>query len=133
MLEPSNSKLHLVKSLKDLCDIGLRDAKNIVDELHHGREQTVLLKTRDDAKTLKKQFNEYGSFNIYGGVEHDRNVQLLSIGLGEPQEYIDEISDRIFFQLDDENSILMLKFALSKISYENLIEILNESNTFING
>ena len=133
MLEPSNSKLHLVKSLKDLSGLGLRDSKNIIDELHYGREQTIILNSRDDAKTLKKEFNDYGKFQINGGVDHDRNIQLLSLGLGETQEYIDEISDRIFFQLDDENSKLMLNFALSKITQENLIEILNESNSFING
>ena len=133
MLEPSNSKLHLVKSLKDLSGLGLRDSKNIIDELHYGREQTIILNSRDDARTLKKQFNDYGKFQINGGVDHDRNIQLLSLGLGETQEYIDEISDRIFFQLDDENSKLMLNFALSKITQENLIEILNESNSFING
>lgn len=133
MLEPSNSKLHLVKSLKDLSGLGLRDSKNIIDELHYGREQTIILNSRDDARTLKKQFNDYGKFQINGGVDHDRNIQLLSLGLGETQEYIDEISDRIFFQLDDENSKLMLNFALSKITQDNLIEILNESNSFING
>ena len=133
MLEPSNSKLQLVKSLKDLSGLGLRDSKNIIDELHYGREQTIILNSRDDARTLKKQFNDYGKFQINGGVDHDRNIQLLSLGLGETQEYIDEISDRIFFQLDDENSKLMLNFALSKITQDNLIEILNESNSFING
>ena len=133
MLKPSNSKLQLVKSLKDLSGLGLRDSKNIIDELHYGREQTIILNSRDDARTLKKQFNDYGKFQINGGVDHDRNIQLLSLGLGETQEYIDEISDRIFFQLDDENSKLMLNFALSKITQENLIEILNESNSFING
>ena len=130
MLEPSGSKLQLVKSLKDLTGLGLRDSKNIIDELHYGREQTIILNSRDDAKTLKKEFNDYGKFQINGGVDHDRNIQLLSLGLGET---IDEISDRIFFQLDDENSKLMLNFALSKITQENLIEILNESNSFING
>ena len=133
MLEPSGSKLQLVKSLKDLTGLGLRDSKNIIDELHYGREQTIILNSRDDARTLKKQFNDYGKFQINGGVDHDRNIQLLSLGLGETQEYIDEISDRIFFQLDDENSKLMLNFALSKITQDNLIEILNESNSFING
>ena len=133
MLEPSGSKLQLVKSLKDLTGLGLRDSKNIIDELHYGREQTIILNSRDDARTLKKQFNDYGKFQINGGVDHDRNIQLLSLGLGETQEYIDEISDRIFFQLDDENSKLMINFALSKITQENLIEILNESNSFING
>lgn len=133
MLEPSNSKLNLVKSLKDLTGLGLRDSKNIIDELHYGREQIIILNTRDDVKTLKKEFNDYGKFQINGGVDHDRNIQLLSLGLGETQEYIDEISDRIFFQLDDENSKLILNFALSKLTEENLIEILNESNSFING
>lgn len=133
MLEPSNSKLNLVKSLKDLTGLGLRDSKNIIDELHYGREQTIILNSRDDAKTLKKEFNDYGKFQINGGVDHDRNIQLLSLGLGETQEYIDEISDRIFFQLDGENSKLILNFALSKLTEENLIEILNESNSFING
>lgn len=133
MLEPSNSKLQLVKSLKDLTGLGLRDSKNIIDELHYGREQIIILNTRDDVKTLKKEFNDYGKFQINGGVDHDRNIQLLSLGLGETQEYIDEISDRIFFQLDDENSKLILNFALSKITQDNLIEILNESNSFING
>jgi hypothetical protein len=133
MLEPSTSKLYLVKSIKDLCGLGLLDAKNIIDELHSGYEQTIILRSREDVDTLKKQFNEHGKFKINGGVDHDRNIQLLSIGLGSPQEYIDEISDRIFFQLDVESSKLILNFALSKLTQENLVEILNESNSFING
>ena len=133
MLESSTSKLHLVKSIKDLCGLGLRDAKNIIDQLNYGFEQTIILRNREDVEILKKQFNDHGKFKIYGGVDHDRNIQLLSIGLGAPQEYIDEISDRIFFQLDVENSKLILNFALSKLTQENLVEILNESNTFING
>ena len=133
MMEPSTSKLHLVKSLKDLCNIGLRDAKNIVDELHTGREQTIVISSRDDVKTLKKEFNQHGRFEIKGGIEHERNVQLLSLGIGNTEEYIDEIYDRIFFQLNDENSKLILNLALSKLTQDNLIEIINESNSFING
>ena len=131
MLEPSNSKLHLVKTLKDLSDLGLRDAKNIVDDLHNGLTTQVFLKKREDVNTLKKSFNEWGKFTITGGVEHERNIQLLSLELGENQEYVDEISDRIFFQLDDETSQLLLNFALSKLSRKQLIEVFNESNSFI--
>ena len=131
MLEPSNSKLHLVKCLKDLTDLGLRDAKNIVDDLHHGLTTKVFLKKREDVNLLKRSFNEWGKFTITGGVEHERNIQLLALEFGENQEYVDEISDRIFFQLDDETSQLMLNFVLSKLSRQQLIEVFNESNSFI--
>jgi hypothetical protein len=131
MLEPSNSKLHLVKTLKDLSDLGLREAKNIVDDLHSGLTTQVFLKKREDVNILKKSFNEWGKFTITGGVEYERNIQLLSLELGENQEYVDEISDRIFFQLDDETSKLLLNFALSKLSRQQLIQLFNESNSFI--
>jgi hypothetical protein len=133
MLEPSKSKLYLVKALKDVTGLGLREAKDLIDDLHSGREVKTVVSSREGVIELKSRFNEHGKFIINGGIEYQRNIQLLQLELGESDEYINEISDRIFYQLDDENSKLLLNFALSKLSHQQLIEIFTESNSFING
>lgn len=133
MLEPSKSKLYLVKALKDVTGLGLREAKDLIDDLHSGREVKTIVSSREGVIELKSRFNEHGKFIINGGIEYQRNIQLLQLELGESDEYINEISDRIFYQLDDENSKLLLNFALSKLSHQQLIEIFTESNSFING
>ncbi len=133
MLEPSKSKLYLVKALKDVTGLGLREAKDLIDELHLGHEVKTVVSSIEGVIELKNRFNENGKFIINGGIEHQRNIQLLQLELGESDEYINEISDRIFYQLDDENSKLLLNFALSKLSHQQLIEIFTESNSFING
>ena len=133
MLEPSKFKLHLVKALKDVTGLGLREAKDLIDDLHSGREVKTVVSSREGVIELKSRFNEHGKFIINGGIEYQRNIQLLQLELGESDEYINEISDRIFYQLDDENSKLLLNFALSKLSHQQLIEIFTESNSFING
>jgi len=133
MLEPSKFKLHLVKALKDVTVLGLREAKDLIDDLHSGREVKTVVSTREGVIELKSRFNEHGKFIINGGIEYQRNIQLLQLELGNSDEYINEISDRIFYQLSDENSKLLLNFALSKLSHQQLIEIFTESNSFING
>jgi len=133
MLEPSKFKLHLVKALKDVTGLGLREAKALIDDLHSGREVKTVVSSREGVIELKSRFNEHGKFIINGGIEHQRNIQLLQLELGESDEYVNEISDRIFYQLSDENSKLLLNFALSKLSHQQLIEIFTESNSFING
>lgn len=133
MLEPSKFKLHLVKALKDVTGLGIREAKDLIDDLHSWREVKTVVSTREGVIELKSRFNEYGKFIINGGIEYQRNIQLLQLELGNSDEYINEISDRIFYQLSDENSKLLLNFALSKLSHQQLIEIFTESNSFING
>ena len=58
LLEAGASKLNVVKLVKDLCSLGLKDAKELVDAAPKPLKEGV---TKDEAEALKSQLEEAGA------------------------------------------------------------------------
>jgi len=151
LVEPTPNKLAFVKLIKDCSGLGLREAKDLCDNLHGNPEKVHEMPIRDwesmdynteeywsmDGKKtpaitdFRKKFtteikNVGGRFIVNGGVQWDRNVKMLTLGIAEKSDYIEFMKDYILNKFD--NSEDMLNFVLDKISKEDLQEIFNKIN-----
>ena len=58
LTEAGASKLNVVKLVKDLCSLGLKEAKELVDAAPKPLKEGV---TKDEAESLKKSLEEAGA------------------------------------------------------------------------
>jgi len=144
LVEPTPNKLAFVKLIKDCSGLGLREAKDLCDNIHGNPEKVHEMPIRDwesmdynTGKTtpaitdFRKKFNTEiknvgGRFIVNGGVQWDRNVKMLTLGIAEKSDYIEFMKDYILNKFG--NSEDLLTFVLDKISKEDLQEIFNKTN-----
>jgi hypothetical protein len=144
LVEPTAEKLAFVKLIKDCSGLGLKEAKDLCDELHNRPSIVQEMPIRDwesydytTGKTTptttdyRKKFsteikNISGKFIINGGVQWDRNVKMLKLGIAEKSEYTEFMKDYILNKFD--NSEDLLTFVLDKFSKEDLQEVFNKIN-----
>lgn len=131
------SKLKFVKYIKELLDLGLKDSKDIVDNICSIPFKPVELeipidKNISDIKKLLDDLSwtSYGEelsfydYEINGGIQWQREIKMLQLGLGEKQDYLDFIKQHI--ETNFGNSEELLKFILDKLTTEELQETLNK-------
>ena len=124
-----NSKLQFVKNVKELCGIGLKDSKDIVDRVCQKPyipfefEVPMGISTKEvyDKLTYNLDTN---IFEINGGTQWQREIKMLQLGVGERQDYIDFLKQHI--QTNFGNSEEMLTFVLDKLTQEQLQETIDK-------
>jgi hypothetical protein len=133
LLEPTTNKLSFVKLIKDCSGLGLREAKDLCDELHkspHLVQDMPLLPTTGDvdySKLFKSEIkNIGGKFLVNGGIQWERNIKMLKLGIGDESDYSEFIKDYILNGLVDSENLLTL--ALSKLSENDIKEVFNKIN-----
>lgn len=144
LLEPTSEKLKFVKLIKDCSGLGLKEAKDLCDELHRNPSIVQVMPIRDwetyDYNTGKttpttidyrKKFateikNISGNFIVNGGVQWERNVKMLTLGIADKTDYAEFMKDYILNKFDNSEDILT--FVLDKLSKEDLQEIFNKTN-----
>lgn len=144
LVEPTAEKLAFVKLIKDCSGLGLKEAKDLCDDLHRYPHIVREMPIRDwesyDYTTGKstpattdyrKKFateikNISGKFIVNGGVQWERNVKMLKLGIADKSDYIDFMKDCILNKFDNSEDILT--FVLDKLSKEDLQEIFNKAN-----
>lgn len=124
------SKLAFVKVVKDYTDWGLKDSKDFADKLFYDFENgldrfsDIELKNNNDFQSFVNSMIDIGvKAYIVGGVQFNRDFKMLSIGIGEKEDYVRFISEHIKSSTYD-NSIL--DKVLSKLDKAQLNEIINE-------
>jgi len=143
LVKPTSEKLRLVKLIKDCSGLGLKEAKDLCDNMHASPLKTFEMPIRDyatydyntgistpsnvdyKAKLISEIKEIDGEFVINGGTQWERNAKMLSLGIGEESDYSDFIKEHILTSalVDSEN---ILNFALSKLSKEELIEVFSK-------
>jgi hypothetical protein len=144
LVEPTTQKLAFVKLIKECSGLGLKEAKDLCDELHARPDIVREMPIRDwetydysTGKTtpantdFRRKFtteikNIEGKFVVNGGVQWDRNVKMLQLGIAEKSEYAEFMKDYILNKFD--NSEDLLTFVLDKFSKEDLQEVFNKIN-----
>ncbi len=134
LVKPTSEKLKFVKLIKDCSGLGLKESKDLCDNIHASTEIVHRIPIRDcetSTTDYRKKFateikNIDGVFIINGGVQWNRNVKMLKIGIAEKSDYSEFIKDFILNRFD--NSEELLTFILNKFSKEDLQEVFNRIN-----
>ena len=144
LVESTPNKLLFVKLIKECSGLGLKEAKDLCDELHAKPNIVQEIPIRDwethDYSTgkstpaitdFRKKFateikDVGGKFVVNGGVQWERNVKMLSLGIADKPDYAEFMKDYILNKFDNSEDILT--FVLDKLSKEDLQEIFNKTN-----
>ena len=132
-------KLQFVKNIKELLGLGLKDSKDIVDNICNIPFKSVELeipmnKSISDVKKLLDDLSwtsisrddemAFYNYEINGGVQWQREANMLKLGIGSRQDYLDFIKQSI--QTNFGNSEELITFVLNKLSDEQLKETLEK-------
>jgi hypothetical protein len=117
------NKLAFVKLLKECSDLGLKEAKDIADTIFDNvsmfAEVELSEPFTDNYRKFTTEIKNIGSFEIWGGVEWERELKMLQLSVGEVDEYVDFLSDWSFHSGDKQ----FFKTLLSKLDKETLVEL----------
>ena len=138
LIEKCPNKLQFVKLIKDCTGLGLRDSKDVCDRLHDRPDliEEIIVREGVDENGVsysKKFINGMrdvvqGKFNVTGGLQWNRNIKMLSLGIADESDYIDFANEFLIDNRNLEVSQTILRFALSKLSKDELQEVFNEIN-----
>lgn len=134
LLSKCENKLQVIRIIKDCSIYGLRDSKDIADEMfnHIGLVKELELcepYVRDG--NVFYPFEEFmkiknlGDFQISGGLSWERDAKMLGIGIGEIDDYINFISEYMTSNNVEENKMI-LEVLFNKLKKEDLIELVNQ-------
>jgi hypothetical protein len=119
-------KLQFVKTIKDYTGLGLREAKFVVDDLHADMSKSVeiTISNNKNVDDLIKEIKLYlkDEVSVNGGLEFQRNHNLLSLGIGEKEDYIEHILEWSNIQNDEK----FFRKVLEHVSKENLEKLVGE-------
>lgn len=125
-IQKTPSKLAFVKLIKEVSGLGLKESKDIADTFDYDINKTVEFEilTSKSIDQFRKDLKDMGGqYLVNGGVEFDREYKLLTLGLGEQEDYVDFISENLNYFTNQQEAI---KIILTKLSKEDLIEITNK-------
>lgn len=140
---PESSRLAFVKALKDVSGLGLKEAKDLADTLHHGfgtGSKTIEISigvnngyTKPSPKTIKdiKDFIKYlnencsGDYTVGGGIAFERESKLLSLGMGSDADYISFIS-KVMMEKSRTEIEEFMSSIMSNVNREDLQKIFNK-------
>ena len=127
-------KLAFVKILHENTRIrgyGLVNCKNICEDIFDnfetGNLRNVEFEVDDRDKLFNdlKEFYSVSEFSLNGGVQHDRDVKILQLGLGEKEDYVNYFIENIKF-LDDDQIIKLFNNISVYLTNDNLKETFNK-------
>lgn len=134
LVNDCNNKLQFVKNIKELCGLGLRDAKDIVDRICQKPYIPVEIdiptgiSTKEAHDKIRYNLSFSGDyiidFEINGGTQWQREIKMLQLGVGERKDYLDFLKQHI--QTNFGNSDEMLTFVLDKLTQEQLQETIDK-------
>ena len=122
-VQKTPSKLAFVKLIKQVSGLGLKESKDIADTFDYDINKTVEFEIPRDISIdqFRKDLKDIGGqYLVNGGLEFEREYKLLTLGLGEQEDYVDFISENLNYFTNQDDTI---KFILSKLTKEDLIEL----------
>ncbi len=135
LLSDCKNKLQVVKLIKDCTGLGLKDSKDIADEMFNNiglvKEINLAKPYIRDGKTFNpyeeftKNIHNFGHFQVTGGLSWERDAKMLGIGVGDIEDYAHFVSDYMSYNNMDENRII-LENLFSKLDKKDLVELVNK-------
>lgn len=134
LLSHCNNKLAVVKLIKDCTGLSLKDSKDIADLMFNNiglvREidlkepfirEGKLFKPFDEFAKIK----DFGDFQITGGLSWERDFKMLSLGVGDTEDFVNFVAEYMTLNNVEENKML-LKVIFDKSKKEDLVELVNK-------
>lgn len=105
---------------KDICE-------DIFDNFETGNLRNVEFEVDDRDKLFNdlKEFYSVSEFSLNGGVQHDRDVKILQLGLGEKEDYVNYFIENIKFLDHDQIKKLFNNISVY-LTHDNLKETFNK-------
>lgn len=128
------SKLNLVKTIKDITGMGLKESKDVVDGLATSPQKIRVPLTASEITRYKKYLTDCeGCTFDMTDQQKIRDVKLMQLGLYEKDQLVDEIVESDIFNIfaNKDNFELIksiLKSRYTHIPEEELLKILNIQN-----
>jgi hypothetical protein len=133
LVENLDKKLMFVKIIKTVTGLGLKESKDICDYLCNNKGKIFEIEVEDSftdqntgnslssLKYLKEELpNCGGEILINGGTEFERELKMLSLGIGNIEDYSSFIKEYSRMNSDFLNNIL------NKLKKEDLQKLINE-------
>jgi len=122
------SKLFFVKLIKESTNLGLKQSKEVCDNLHFNLEQIVEIQP-EKLEIFNKGILNFKEELMWScrDTSYFRNLNILELRIADNIDYIDFIiENNLMINQDKDNFI---KFVLSKLNREQLIEIFEQVKT----
>jgi hypothetical protein len=134
LLSHCNNKLAVVKLIKDCAGLSLKDSKDIADLMFNNiglvREIELIEPYIREGKLFKPfdefaKIKDFGDFQITGGLSWERDFKMLSLGVGDTEDYVNFVAEYMTLNNVEENKML-LKVIFNKSKKEDLVELVNK-------
>lgn len=127
----SDQFLNIVKLVKTYTGLGLKEAKDIVDEARSeqnlidlSRYTKVEIQPGMSTELFVKELNQFGTFDIiYNDVSLLREFKLYEIGIGDRECAIEFIK---YNSLNNDTLSHIFEYSLGKLSNEQLSDVISE-------
>jgi hypothetical protein len=135
LLSKCENKLQVVKLIKDCTGLGLKDSKDIADDMFNKiglvREIEIVEPYIKDGKVFNPfeefttKINQFGDFQVTGGLSWERESKMLGLGIGETEDYATFVSDYMSYNNLEENKMI-LETIFNKLEKKDLVELVNQ-------
>jgi hypothetical protein len=135
LLSKCENKLQVVKLIKDCTRLGLRESKDIADEMfnHIGLVKEIELadpyirggETFNPYDEFTKNIHEFGDFQVTGSLSWERDLKMLGIGVGDIEDYANFVSSYMNCNSPEKNKII-LETIFNKLEKKDLVELVNQ-------
>ena len=135
LLSKCDNKLQVVKLIKDCTGLGLRESKDLADEMFNkiGLVQEIDLrepylkegKTFVPFEEFTTKIKDFGDFQVTGGLSWERDSKMLGLGIGDIEDYANFVSDYMSYNNSEENKMI-LESLFNKLQKEDLVELVNK-------
>jgi len=110
------NKLQLVKSVKKFTNLGLKEAKDIVDNVTHIPQVIKVWATNQEILELKNELSICEELSyLLTDIQQNRNRKLIELGLGTKEDLVEELVERDIYEL-----------ISNKFNYEQLRNFLSK-------
>ena len=110
------NKLQLVKSIKKFTNLGLKESKDIVDNISESPQVIKVWKTQEEVLELKDELSICEELSYFlTDIQQNRNRKLIELGLGTKEDLVEELVERDIYEL-----------ISNKFNYEQLRNLLSK-------
>ena len=135
LISKCDNKLQVVKLIKDCTELGLKDSKDIADDVFNKiglvKEIEIIEPYMKDSKVFNPfeefttKITQFGDFQVTGGLSWERDSKMLGLGIGETEDYTNFVSEYMSYNNLEENKMI-LEILFSKLEKEDLVELVNK-------
>lgn len=136
LLSRCDNKLGVVKLIKDCTGLGLRESKDIADLMFDNIGLVREIELREPYldkngeiirpfELFSTKIKEFGDFYVTGGLSWERNAKMLSLGVGELEDYVNFVSEFMTLNNTEENKEI-LEVIFNKLEKNDLVELVNK-------